>query len=170
MRTQADVKYALYYSGGIDSSLIDTFHNFNYKLTYEGQQYISVNKSDVYHCKKILATRLIPSDGNDYAVIELNRNVQKIKPLKIRRKGKLKRNTKLLVIGYPSGLPVKIAGGAVVQDLEKKYFVANLDTYGGNSGSSNQKGNQTLTETLKTTIWLRLNGRSVSSRSIPPKS
>ena len=39
LRTQADVKYALYYSGGIDSSLINTFHNFDYKLTYEDKDY-----------------------------------------------------------------------------------------------------------------------------------
>lgn len=35
IRTQTEVPYALYYSGGIDSSLISTFHNFKYKITYE---------------------------------------------------------------------------------------------------------------------------------------
>jgi V8-like Glu-specific endopeptidase len=33
------------------------------------------------------------------------------------------------------GLPVKIAGGADVAEIRKRYFTANLDTYHGNSGS-----------------------------------
>lgn len=35
LRTRSDVPYALYYSGGIDSSLLNTFHNFKYKFTYK---------------------------------------------------------------------------------------------------------------------------------------
>jgi hypothetical protein len=43
----------------------------------------------------------------------------------------------LVVVGHPSGLAVKIAAGATVRsNLESAYFVANLDTYGGNSGSA----------------------------------
>ena len=38
-------------------------------------------------------------------------------------------------MGHPSGLPMKIAGGSKVHALEKHYFVANLDTFTGNSGS-----------------------------------
>ena len=40
------------------------------------------------------------------------------------------------VIGHPVGLPAKVAGGAIVRDnTPNPFFVANLDTYGGNSGS-----------------------------------
>lgn len=39
LRTRTDVPYALYYSGGIDSSLIDSFHDFNYKFTYDDRDY-----------------------------------------------------------------------------------------------------------------------------------
>lgn len=35
LRTRSDVPYALYYSGGIDSSLIRTFHKFEHEFTYE---------------------------------------------------------------------------------------------------------------------------------------
>lgn len=36
----------------------------------------------------------------------------------------------------PAGLPTKIAGGATMRDASPNgYYVANLDTYGGNSGS-----------------------------------
>ena len=39
LRTRADVPIALYYSGGIDSSLIRSFHTFNYELTYTDGDY-----------------------------------------------------------------------------------------------------------------------------------
>lgn len=42
----------------------------------------------------------------------------------------------LYIVGCPVGLPLKHAGKAVVRDNSPKaYFIANLDAYGGNSGS-----------------------------------
>lgn len=37
LRTRSDVPYALYYSGGVDSTLISTFHKFQ-KFTYKGNK------------------------------------------------------------------------------------------------------------------------------------
>ncbi len=42
----------------------------------------------------------------------------------------------LVVIGRPSGLPTKVADGAQVRSVNDVFLVANLDTYGGNSGSA----------------------------------
>ena len=42
----------------------------------------------------------------------------------------------LYVIGHPAGLPLKVADGARVRQIKDEHFVANLDTYGGNSGSA----------------------------------
>lgn len=102
-----------------------------------------ISKNRVYSCKKILEQKLIHKEGEpkmDYAYIQLDREVKGRKPLRLRKKKSkipaLKKDTKLLVIGHPSGLPVKIASGAKVLDNTKKeYFLANLDTFGGNSGS-----------------------------------
>ena len=47
----------------------------------------------------------------------------------------LKKEDGVTVVGYPMGLPVKIAANGQVRSLESSFFVANLDTYGGNSGS-----------------------------------
>ncbi len=42
----------------------------------------------------------------------------------------------VFVLGHPSGLPTKFADGANVRDNSlAPSFLANLDTYGGNSGS-----------------------------------
>lgn len=35
IRTKADVPYGLYFSGGVDSSLIDNFHQFEHKFTFD---------------------------------------------------------------------------------------------------------------------------------------
>lgn len=43
----------------------------------------------------------------------------------------------LFVVGHPSGLPTKVAGGTeVVGNDEDNFFTALLDTFGGNSGSA----------------------------------
>jgi V8-like Glu-specific endopeptidase len=42
----------------------------------------------------------------------------------------------VFVIGHPVGLPLKYAGNAKITDNSPStYFSANLDTFGGNSGS-----------------------------------
>ncbi|HNW43313.1 MAG TPA: serine protease [Elusimicrobiales bacterium] len=75
--------------------------------------------------------------GADYALVKLDRKVTGHKPLAINRSGSIKKDTGIFVIGHPSGMPLKVAGDATVRDAGKKgYFVANLDTFGGNSGSA----------------------------------
>jgi hypothetical protein len=100
--------------------------------------------SDVYSCGKLLGREQV-NDGSDWALIKLDRPVVGHEPLKLNLSRQIVNGTPLIVIGHPSGLPTKIAGGAAVRDASKDgYFVANLDTYGGNSGSAvfnGQNGN-----------------------------
>lgn len=95
-------------------------------------------KSNVYGCKEVLdqsAKYNVLGYANDFAVIRLDRKVTDRAPLKFRTKGKIKKSSKIAVIGHPSGLPVKIADNARVKNTYGLTFKANLDTYGGNSGS-----------------------------------
>ncbi len=92
-------------------------------------------KENVFHCKKLLSS-YVNGNGADYAIIELDREVQGRTPLNVRKSGSVKDGDALIVIGYPSGVPVKVAAGANVRSQSSGYFVANLDTYGGNSGSA----------------------------------
>jgi len=109
---------------------------FDFKVEFEDQFDFTVPATSVYSCKKIIKTVLDRGSMDDYALIELDRKVTDRRVLDIRTSGKPAVGDKLVVIGHPTGLPSKIADGAEVRSLEGKYFSANLDTYGGNSGSA----------------------------------
>lgn len=108
---------------------------FDYRVESANQTQIAVPASSIYSCKRIL-TRALDSSSNDFAMIELDRVVPDRHPVKLRKSGRAAIGDDLVVIGHPTGLPTKIADGAKVRSLQAKYFVANLDTYGGNSGSA----------------------------------
>ena len=38
-------------------------------------------------------------------------------------------------MGHPSGLPLKVTAGATVRSHKRDFYVANLDSFEGNSGS-----------------------------------
>lgn len=109
---------------------------FDYKVDYSAQSEVIVDKENVYKCKKIIARDLNNDTKNDFAYIQLDREVTDRKPLKYRTSGKPAVGDPLVVIGHPTGLPTKIADGATVRSVNQVFLVANLDTYGGNSGSA----------------------------------
>ena len=109
---------------------------FDYKMDSENQTSFNIPASSIYSCTKIIAHELNDSTKADYAVVELDRAVTDRTPLTFRKSGELQLNDPLVVIGHPSGLPTKIADGANVRSLSFTYFVSNLDTFGGNSGSA----------------------------------
>lgn len=109
---------------------------FDFKMNSANQSSMTVKSENVFHCSKIIS-RAQDGTQNDYALIQLDRAVTDRHPLQFRKEGKIADNTKLVVIGHPSGLPTKIADGAEVRSNSNSvYFVANTDTYGGNSGSA----------------------------------
>ncbi len=96
------------------------------------------DEKQVYFGKELLA--FDESSTGDYAIVRVHRKVNApgAKPLKIRDSGEPSVGSKLGVIGYPSGLPVKIAFGneTVLMRKTDPWLISNLDTYGGNSGSA----------------------------------
>jgi hypothetical protein len=90
---------------------------------------------DVYEGKAIIG-RQMAEDGADWALVRLRRAVVGRAPVAVRTKGKIANQQSVFVIGHPNGLPAKYAPKAKVRDnTPAPFFVANLDTYGGNSGS-----------------------------------
>ncbi|MEI7529144.1 MAG: serine protease [Elusimicrobiota bacterium] len=85
--------------------------------------------------------------GPDYALIQLDRKVTNHKPLAVNRGKGAAKGTGLFVIGHPVGLPLKVAGSASVRDASPRYFfMTDLDTFGGNSGSAVFNANTKLIE------------------------
>lgn len=109
---------------------------FGFGIKQEGPQPSSVAASEVYSCGQLLG-REQNNHGADWALVKLDRPVKGHKPLKLDRDRGVQNGDLLFVVGHPAGLPTKVAGGAKVRDASPEgFFVANLDTYGGNSGSA----------------------------------
>lgn len=126
---------------------------FGYAVTARGEKPSSFPAENVYTCRQVLVQKVQDEEHNftcrngacnnaapvglgaDYALVKLDRPVAGRYPLAVSRE-KTGRMTQLAAIGYPSGLPVKVATEGTIRSISKNgYFVADLDTFGGNSGS-----------------------------------
>lgn len=108
---------------------------FGFRMLDASRARTTFPSSDVYGGVELIG-RALGDDGTDWALVRLDRKVSDRAPLKVRARGRIADSAKLFVIGHPCGLPQKYAPGAVVRDnAPAAFFVANLDTYGGNSGS-----------------------------------
>lgn len=109
---------------------------FGYGVRAAGVMPDSVPAAEVYGCAELIGREQL-KPGADWALVRLDRKVDGHAPLKLNDSPTIKNGDDLVVIGHPMGLPTKVAGGAVVRDASPEgYFVANLDTFGGNSGSA----------------------------------
>jgi V8-like Glu-specific endopeptidase len=98
---------------------------------------LEVPIENIYSCKRIIAKAQNSYSMEDWGIIELDRKVRGIDHVDIRLDGEIEVGEKLVVIGHPSGLPTKVADGAFVRKNDNpNFFQANLDTFGGNSGSA----------------------------------
>jgi hypothetical protein len=109
---------------------------FGFAVKTAGVMPNTVPAGEVYGCAELIGREQVGT-GADWALIRLDRKVTNHDPLKYNTQDTVKNGDPLVVIGHPAGLPTKVAGGATVRDASPKgYYVANLDTYGGNSGSA----------------------------------
>src|SRR5690606_1303106 len=114
-----------------------------YKIKKEsGKADVAVPSENIYNCKELLEAKLETDKLNrrkrrDFSLVRLDRIVKDRKILNYRDSGKVEKDADIYVIGHPVGLPTKFADGAkVFQNDQDGYFVTNLDTFGGNSGSA----------------------------------
>lgn len=112
---------------------------FNYRMADE-RSLARITDDDVYGCSEIIARAHSNRSGLDFAFLRLDREVAPhLRPVALRMpRGSLPENTRVAMIGHPSGLPAKIATGARVMRsslFDGNVFLANLDAFSGNSGS-----------------------------------
>jgi V8-like Glu-specific endopeptidase len=127
-----------------DSTIISAGHcitgnsNDSYRLLFDyhmgNQDSLSeIKQSAVFTVKYIMDFNV--ENLVDYSIIIVNEKIPKFRHLKMRTRGDVKINQRVYSIGSPSGMPLKRATGAKIRENYDNSFVANLDTYGGNSGS-----------------------------------
>lgn len=125
---------------------------FGFAIDRPGRDPTRVPAGDVYSCRRIVAQdfdaraykprdtdgteRLTRGGGTDWALVQLDRSVQGRSPLGVNKSGQLDANASLVLIGYPLGLPEKIAAGGRVRPGDyRDFFVSDVDSFQGNSGS-----------------------------------
>jgi hypothetical protein len=94
-----------------------------------------IRDADVYRPIELLG-RAQDSHGPDWAVVRLDRAVVGRESLPLNPRP-IADGEPVYVVGHPVGLPKKFGGlhAAVRDNKAAAYFVANLNTFGGNSGS-----------------------------------
>lgn len=118
-----------------DSECSDHKWVFGFAVDSVEKKHFSFKNEDVYQCEKILARRYT-DEGMDFAVVKLTRPVIGRNFLKTRTEGKISEDSKLVVLGHPFGLPLKVTPNAIIRNNSlDEFFVINSDTFRGNSGS-----------------------------------
>lgn len=116
---------------------------FAFDWYYDGPNRLHPMTSDsVYGCGDLLVHSNdpdgAPSPRLDYAIVKLDRAPVGRTPLRVNMDGAKENGAPLVVIGAPTGLPLKVEPTARVKDAraeESDYFYAIADTFAGNSGS-----------------------------------
>lgn len=116
------------------------YFDFNTAAGPQSTQQI-IKKKNLYRCVRVVRAETIQLDstganpGNDFAILELDRRVEGATALKL-SKAQVALKQRIFTIGHPFGLPAKFSGLAPIHTNTSAYeFNANLDTFGGNSGS-----------------------------------
>jgi V8-like Glu-specific endopeptidase len=109
---------------------------FGYRMEQADAGPSAIPAEAVFHGKEVIGGQR--TDDVDWALVRLDRPVPAAlaEPVTNWDVSPVEQGQKVFTMGYPSGLPLKYAPGAAVRDISHPgFFLANLDTFGGNSGS-----------------------------------
>lgn len=107
---------------------------FDYKMDEGGFDH-KRHRQNFYKCERIVQRIFDPSTAISYIVLELEKEVVGVKPVKLSKTNTLSSDDELVVMGHPEGLPLKIAAGARVFDQNEKHFLVSSDIHGSNKGA-----------------------------------
>jgi len=107
---------------------------FDYAMNSPDALPVLVNRNNVYTCKKLL-NRIERKHEGDFAIIRLDRSVPDRNPARWRTEGEASLREPMTLMGYPLGLPLKIADGGWIREINTWNFITNLDAKTNNSGS-----------------------------------
>jgi hypothetical protein len=107
---------------------------FGFRVDAAGRVPTEFAASEIYSGAELIGTHYVPGTRHDWAVIRLNARPSAT-PLAIRREVAVSPRASVYMIGHPSGLPAKFAGGATVRSADALGFLTDLDACVHNSGS-----------------------------------
>jgi hypothetical protein len=121
-------------------NLATTRFVFGFKMKNGAETALEISNDEIYRGVAIIDRRLdaLPPNGSgaDWALVRLHKPVTNHRVASVRRVGSVPNGQAVHVVGHPAGLPVKVAGNATVLDnTPGAFFAADLDIFGGNSGS-----------------------------------
>jgi alpha-tubulin suppressor-like RCC1 family protein/V8-like Glu-specific endopeptidase len=109
---------------------------FGYAMQSDGAPR-PLTSADVFRCQEVVDRRF--EGALDYAIVRLERPASGHTPLGVRLgRRPLAPEAELRMAGHPSGLPQKLVDGGFVSNAREEqldFFIANLDSFPGNSGS-----------------------------------
>ncbi|EFM11044.1 peptidase S1 and S6 chymotrypsin/Hap [Paenibacillus curdlanolyticus YK9] len=118
-----------------DSDITQIRVVFGFRMKSATEAVTRLPNSEIYRVSSVIAQKLT-NGAADWALLKLDRPVVNHEPVTIRKQGKVENKAKLHLIGYPAGLPIKVAGDAeVLLNQKPTHFAASLDAFHGNSGS-----------------------------------
>lgn len=109
---------------------------FDFQTDQSGKVDLDISNDRIYSCKRIIRAMTPDNYGMDFALIQLNRDVVGRPSLDLNIADHVGKSDKMLMIGSPLGLPLKISPNALVRDDDQvATFSTTLDSFFGNSGS-----------------------------------
>lgn len=111
---------------------------FEYVLTNAGDSnYTKVEANRVYKCSKVVSRVYNNFGDTDYAIIQLDRDVENRKPLALGFDFPIALGQALINIGHSNGLPLKFKDAAKIINIKSNQlaFESDMDTFHGDSGS-----------------------------------
>jgi V8-like Glu-specific endopeptidase len=107
---------------------------FGYRMQDATTPELIIKNTNIYQAREVLAWQL-DDKGADWALIRLDRPVSNHRIAPIRQAGTIRNGQAVHAIGYPLGLPAKLAPGSVQSNTARAFFRSNIPSYPGNSGS-----------------------------------
>lgn len=108
---------------------------FNYHLESSTPLDVMRHKKNFYKCEKVLKRVFDPNTAISYAILELDKTVEGITPVKISSHENIDPKDELISMGHPDGMPLKIAGDAYVADQDSTHFLVSSDIGGKSKGA-----------------------------------
>lgn len=108
---------------------------FNYHLASSTPLDVMRSKKYFYKCEKLLTRAWQPDTATSYAIIELDKIVEGVTPVKLATHDDIDMKDELIALGHPDGMPLKVAADAYVADQNKTHFTVSSDISGSSKGA-----------------------------------